>query len=545
MATQTRNVLDRLDALGPFFSGPEDAPEDAQGILAPVLELQTGLRREERRVTFFGAFKAGKSTLLNALIGAPVLPARTHRTARSIATIRYGTPPRVELVREGADGMTMETVSFDDAAAAILANGNDSNGASRVEEVRIVVPHALLAGACLLVDTPGLLEDEELTERSRREIERADLAIMVLSADKILSSQERVLAAWANDLLHGNVAFVVNRLDLVDEDDREELLDWAGAALAETGNSLIGKSRVFATAAKGSSLGVNELEEWLRDLFAKEIGDRIAALSRLGLLNRRLNDAGEQVRSQLAEVRELTRVAQQANQELLAREKVSIKRDVSQGRKRLEAARANLSAAGDAFVSWCVEDTRGSIRPGMQGPIHLELEDGAEAYAEAVSEEFAGALAGVPLTVPAFDLSDWIFRAQVDPATHPFTETWVRAGDIVSQVLGKGDAGREAGATIGGWIGKNAFGVDIEAETTKRIEGGARAALESLLIEVDAYLERLNGLLDQVDRYYDEWSHSSPELTLAEDRELGWVHLFHWWESFQCAVTSAVEDIGK
>src|SRR5579872_7497450 len=130
----------QLDGLEPFFSVLAGALEEDRAVLRPVLEVGPELRREERRVVFFGAFKAGKSSLLNALIGAPVLPARAQRTAGAVVSIRHGPAPQAEVVRSGAEP---EPISFGDAPDAILAGGD-------IEEVRIAVPHPMLAGGGVL-----------------------------------------------------------------------------------------------------------------------------------------------------------------------------------------------------------------------------------------------------------------------------------------------------------------------------------------------------------------------------------------------------------
>ena len=76
-------------------------------------------------------------------------------------------------------------------------------------------PTLPLDHGCVLVDTPGLPGGLGRTERVYREIERADLAVMVLAADKILSAAEREMARWTNNLLRGNTVFGPKGVDRI------------------------------------------------------------------------------------------------------------------------------------------------------------------------------------------------------------------------------------------------------------------------------------------------------------------------------------------
>lgn len=49
-----------------------------------------------------------------------------------------------------------------------------------------------------------------------------------------------------NDLLNGNLVFVVNRLDQVEEEERENILDWAYDSVEGLGNSIVGAPRLFS-----------------------------------------------------------------------------------------------------------------------------------------------------------------------------------------------------------------------------------------------------------------------------------------------------------
>src|ERR671939_1232208 len=63
-----------------------------------VLDVQRRLG-EPLRVAIAGRLKAGKSTLVNALIGRRVAPTEVGECTRIVTQFRYGTADRVDVVR--------------------------------------------------------------------------------------------------------------------------------------------------------------------------------------------------------------------------------------------------------------------------------------------------------------------------------------------------------------------------------------------------------------------------------------------------------------
>src|SRR6059036_3261056 len=64
-----------LAGLAPFLGRAwPDAPAELRPVLQRLDEVTSRLQGSEPRITVFGAFKTGKSSLINALAGAPILP---------------------------------------------------------------------------------------------------------------------------------------------------------------------------------------------------------------------------------------------------------------------------------------------------------------------------------------------------------------------------------------------------------------------------------------------------------------------------------------
>ena len=248
--------LEHLAPLQPFFTLPiANAPAPLKATLQPLVEMREVLWRKEAQITFFGGFKAGKSTLLNAIMGWSLLPARANRATGVITKVHYAPQASASVVRRAPDGIARdEPILLDEIGRYVFLDLSETvaRAPADVEAVLIHLPLALLKHGCILADTPGLMDNQPLTERCYRELGRSDLAVMVLSAVKLLAEEERAAAERAQQLLQGNLVFIVNRLDMIDAEDKEDVLAWARTSLEGHGNALVGCPAVFATEAKGA-----------------------------------------------------------------------------------------------------------------------------------------------------------------------------------------------------------------------------------------------------------------------------------------------------
>ncbi len=171
------------------------------------------------RVTVFGEYSVGKSTLINALIGRPVLAAKLKPTTGVPTEMRHG-EDRVEIVFR--DGRT-ETATLAEAAA-IINLGVENRARDAVERIVISTTGGVLRPGLALIDTPGVLDEDMQTERAKREIAAADIVMLVLRADHMLSRTERALSLGLLTRELGKpLVPVVNWLGPTDPDEHDEL----------------------------------------------------------------------------------------------------------------------------------------------------------------------------------------------------------------------------------------------------------------------------------------------------------------------------------
>jgi hypothetical protein len=116
-------------------------------------------------------------------------------------------------------------------------------------------------------------------------------------------------------------------------------------------------------------------------------------------------------------------------------------------------------------------------------------------------------------------------------------------GDALTSIIDGGRAGREAGAAIGGWIGKNVLGIDAEGETLKRIEAVARGVLAPIQTQVEAYLARILDLLEEADAFSQSWASTSRDLEDAESQTQYWSEVLLWCDGFLATVQALQNEV--
>ena len=131
---------------------------------AHLADLARKVRADVFRVLVLGEFKRGKSTLVNALLGAPILPATATPTTALLTVVRYGEPPAA--VVHTFDGQT-RPIPFDDLRGTLVLSSDEEDNRRRQAQVRLVevrYPAPLCRNNVELVDSPGLNEHATRTE---------------------------------------------------------------------------------------------------------------------------------------------------------------------------------------------------------------------------------------------------------------------------------------------------------------------------------------------------------------------------------------------
>ena len=181
------------------------------------------------RLAIVGEFNAGKSTFINALVGADVAPTGVLPTTATLHLLRYGPDPiaRIALANVAGDAPKERIVPAADLRAALKSIDPGS-----VDRVEILQPIAFLTRVEIL-DTPGFnAPDERHARAARSAFEDADVLVWLLDANQPLKQSERAILeeAKAQSL---PVQMLVNKVDRLKPNEIERVLDMVRAALDE------------------------------------------------------------------------------------------------------------------------------------------------------------------------------------------------------------------------------------------------------------------------------------------------------------------------
>lgn len=545
-----------LSNLDKFFATipTANAPAEVAALLQPLADFAPILRRKEAQVTFFGAFKAGKSTLLNAIIGSPVLPSRVNRATGVITKIGWAAEPGAWVVRgkPNTAGRSRTPIFFDDVARYVLLDLSEttSRAPEGVEEVHLRLPHLLTKDRCNLVDTPGLLDNQALTERTFAELERTDLAVMVLAADKLVSEVESQAARRAHRLLGGNLVFIVNRLGMIDEESREEVIEWAQESFKGLGNALVGQPRIFATEAKGAldsrkknrltadphAHGLQEFEQWLQTLLDSPAGRQVILLSRLGILETGLAKVLTYAQSQLKEAQTAVKGATRQDESTYGALRESWQREIASRRQRLAAFKNHLDGLGEAFARDCRAAAQHLLDtdPDSSQKLGGCFEPALQTYPRNVSQGVGVTVQQPGLNIPAFALSPTRSYAVLNAPGGPLEtiSTWL------DETLGVQAFG-QVGANIGGWLNQNIFKDEARRKTLEAVEQAISQLLPVLKEEAETYIYKVDGLLSEFgQRNAPARPPASSGLKVAQYQEYYFQGLVSWCNEFQETIKS-------
>ncbi|MEL6333884.1 MAG: dynamin family protein [Cyanobacteria bacterium J06626_26] len=192
------------------------------GLKAAVLRQCDRIAQPTLRITVFGPFNYGKSTLLNALLGNKTLPIDLVPTTGAAITISYGATlaNRISL----ADGTTLEEPGTDLLKRYAILD-DQRHMRQDVTTVEVQCPHPLLQSGVELVDLPGTDDQAIQNELVHTQLLEADAVIQLLDGRKLMTLTEREhLRDWLLKRGITTVIFVVNFLNLMEPEERQQVL---------------------------------------------------------------------------------------------------------------------------------------------------------------------------------------------------------------------------------------------------------------------------------------------------------------------------------
>ncbi len=204
---------------------------DGRGDDAATAALKGSFTRlTEGRLTLaiLGEFKRGKSTLINALLDADVMPVGVIPTTSTSLWVEYGDDP--QLLVEFEDGRLVE-VGFEELLEYATETGNPGNQRG-VARALIRYPAPILRSGVILIDTPGIGSiHAHNTRAAYEELSQADAAVFVLSIDSPASQAELDFLASAGPQV-SRVVFCLNKADLLTPEELAQSVAFVRRALS-------------------------------------------------------------------------------------------------------------------------------------------------------------------------------------------------------------------------------------------------------------------------------------------------------------------------
>jgi len=218
-ALRRREAADRLDRLARVADDVQAEPALVQHLRQAAARARAG----RFVVLLIGNFSSGKSTLLNALLGQPVLPVKVNPCTAILTELVHGQEPSVQVVfRDERPAETLSPQAFLDryqlrTASAQEAGAEVTDRFGAIDRAIVRWPLPLLRDGVVLLDTPGLDDDDARTQRTLRSLPEADAVIFVLNATRFLTELERrTLRRELLPLGLENLFFPVTMVDLLD-----------------------------------------------------------------------------------------------------------------------------------------------------------------------------------------------------------------------------------------------------------------------------------------------------------------------------------------
>ncbi len=196
---------------------------------ARLAALAERLRRGEFNVVVVGAFKRGKSTLVNALVGAPVLPTGVLPLTSVATSLRWAPVSTATICSEDGTSRGIPLTALD---GFVTEAGNPRNHL-RVASAEVAVPADILRSGGVIVDTPGVGSTlEHNTDTTMRSLEDVDAAVFVTATDPPISEDERRFLIAVRHHAH-KMFFVLNKVDTLDAHEADEVLTFTRSVIGE------------------------------------------------------------------------------------------------------------------------------------------------------------------------------------------------------------------------------------------------------------------------------------------------------------------------
>jgi small GTP-binding protein len=226
------------------------------------------IEAERFHLVVLGEFNHGKSTFVNSLLGADILPTGITPTTASINHVVWAERPEARVMMTSGESRYIEPTQIKDWVT--VAGGR----AGEVAYVELGFPSDLLRNNVVLVDTPGVNDlNEQRAEVTYGYVPRADAVVFLLDAGQALKDSEReFLRSRVLESARDRLIFVLGKMDMLSSDERTAVVSYVRDGLAK----MMPEPVVFPLSAKDwaktkdPASGMPELMQYLERFLARD-----------------------------------------------------------------------------------------------------------------------------------------------------------------------------------------------------------------------------------------------------------------------------------
>jgi hypothetical protein len=182
VTTQWQRTLDRVI---------ESATRAKSRYQVELIECKHRLADETLSIAFGGHGKAGKSTLLNVLIGRPLLPTGILPDTGVPCALARGDKEDLEVFwPHGSERHELSTERIRHFSRIVTDEGQRRDGELTARKIQATAPWISLPPGVQWIDAPGYNDSPEMDECLRATARASDLLVWVLNSQQMLSTVE-------------------------------------------------------------------------------------------------------------------------------------------------------------------------------------------------------------------------------------------------------------------------------------------------------------------------------------------------------------------
>jgi len=209
----------------------------------PCEELREKVETNTFNLVVVGQFKRGKTSLINALLGADILPVAVVPLTSIVTIITYGEALNIKVFFN--EGRTLDITS-ESLPDYVTEKGNPKN-IKDVGEVVVTYPSPYLKDGVRLIDTPGVGSIyQHNTDVAYRYLPKSDAALFLLSVDQPMSNAELDFLGDVKEYSN-KIFFLLNKADYFSEADLRESIEFTSGVLKEAMGAEV---KIFPVSAK-------------------------------------------------------------------------------------------------------------------------------------------------------------------------------------------------------------------------------------------------------------------------------------------------------